>query len=445
MAYKSGHIYIVDHEPTDEEVAGFAKPVEFYVGSNGKYYSILFDKNGNKYVQDASKVVTGFIKIGEISQIGRIITIGVHPSGFNHWRINGVDVTTENPSILEIEPVADGKFRVDYIVGNSGGGLFILPGVEGKYPIEINPLDYSSFAFFQRVLVTPDGLGVGAGGSSQNTTYQTIQSGSSTNFSIDYDGVMTRFRIVTNIDVPKTLLSINFDEETDKALEFQIFNDTNLNINVPASASLGLRKGFSLNTPFAILPKSYALLKYNPDADLLEFWKVNSSGFALPITGNTGDVLEKDPTAVSGAKWTGTLRANLDAEIVNRAIGDANLQTQVNTNNTAIADLNVHSIAITTSSSITTDTTDANGKSQNGREVAIKNGVNAINITCELTSSANFLASYTKEGSAAITVVAGAGATLYQTDGANVINGIKGSTFCIKRSGNEFQLQVSNR
>ena len=59
------------------------------------------------------------------------------------------------------------------------------------------------------VIALQDILGVGAGGSSQNTTYQTIQSGSSTNFSIDYNGVMTRFRIVTDIDVPKTLLSIN--------------------------------------------------------------------------------------------------------------------------------------------------------------------------------------------------------------------------------------------
>lgn len=146
------------------------------------------------------------------------------------------------------------------------------------------------------------------------------------------------------------------------------------------------------------------------------------------------------------------LDADLDTEIVNRALGDSDLQSQITTeknrNDTQdgqITDLYVHSIAITTTTSITTDTTDANGRTQNGREVAIKNGVNAINLTCELTSPANFVASYTKEGSAAITVLAGAGTTLYQTDGTNVINGIKGSTFCIKRSGNEFQLQISNR
>ena len=146
------------------------------------------------------------------------------------------------------------------------------------------------------------------------------------------------------------------------------------------------------------------------------------------------------------------LQNQIDAETVNRAIGDSALDGKITTEKNrndaqdlAITDLYVHSIAITTTTSITTDTTDANGRVQNGREVAIKNGVNTINLTCEITSPANFVASYTKEGSAAITVLAGAGTTLYQTDGTNVINGIKGSTFCIKRSGNEFQLQISNR
>lgn len=140
------------------------------------------------------------------------------------------------------------------------------------------------------------------------------------------------------------------------------------------------------------------------------------------------------------------LQIALDAEIVNRALADNNLQNQINTNNTAIADLNIHSIEITTgATSITTNTTDSDGRTQNGREVAIKNGVNAINITCEISSSAKFLASYTKEGSGPITILAGTGATKYESDGTNVVNGIKGSTFCIKRSGNEFQIQISNR
>ncbi len=161
MAYKSGHIYLIDHEPTAQELGSFAKPVQFDICSNGQFYSILYDKAGNKFIQNQSKIVTGFIKIGEIVQNENHITIGVHPSGFNHWRINGVDVTTAQAAVLEVDPVADGEFRIDWIVGNSAGGLFILPGEAGKIPLKPNPLDYPSFAFFTEVLVTPDGLGGG--------------------------------------------------------------------------------------------------------------------------------------------------------------------------------------------------------------------------------------------------------------------------------------------
>jgi hypothetical protein len=161
MAYKSGHIYLIDHEPTAQELGSFAKPVQFDICGNGQFYSILYDKAGNKFIQNQSKIVTGFIKIGEIVQNANQITIGVHPSGFNHWRINGVDVTTGQAAVLEVDPVADGEFRIDCIVGNSAGGLFILPGEAGKIPLKPNPLDYPSFAFFTEVLVTPDGLGSG--------------------------------------------------------------------------------------------------------------------------------------------------------------------------------------------------------------------------------------------------------------------------------------------
>lgn len=161
MAYKSGHIYLIDHEPIGAELATFAKPVQFDICDNGLYYSILYDKNGNKFVQNQNKVVTGFIKIGQIVQDENHISIGVHPSGFNHWRINGVDITTAQAAVLEVDPVADGEFRIDWIVGNSAGGLFILPGEAGKIPLKPNPLDYPSFAFLTEVLVTPDGLGGG--------------------------------------------------------------------------------------------------------------------------------------------------------------------------------------------------------------------------------------------------------------------------------------------
>jgi hypothetical protein len=102
-------------------------------------------------------------------------------------------------------------------------------------------------------------------------------------------------------------------------------------------------------------------------------------------------------------------------------------------------------ITISTAVSITTDTPDSNGLLQNGRNTMISNGANAINLTCNTASAANFVASYTKLGSAAITFVQGAGTTLVLLDGTAVLNGAVGSTACLTRTGNTYYLQISNR
>jgi hypothetical protein len=102
-------------------------------------------------------------------------------------------------------------------------------------------------------------------------------------------------------------------------------------------------------------------------------------------------------------------------------------------------------ITITTSANITTDNLDVNSLSQNGRNVMINNGASAINLTVETTSTANFCASYTKLGSAAITFTQGSGTTLVQMDGTAVLNGAVGSTACLTRTGNTYYLQISNR
>jgi hypothetical protein len=164
--------------------------------------------------------------------------------------------------------------------------------------------------------------------------WKDINTGSTSSFSISYSDSSTRFRINTTTDIPKTLTDILFSAETGRAVEFIIFNNTNLNVKLDQKDTDGLRKGFSaLNMPFIILPKSEAMLKYNPQTNLIEAWKVNTPGFAYPAVGNNGDVLEKDSTSSSGAKWSNRLTAaqtGLDAEIVNRAIADTNLQTQIN-------------------------------------------------------------------------------------------------------------------
>lgn len=101
-------------------------------------------------------------------------------------------------------------------------------------------------------------------------------------------------------------------------------------------------------------------------------------------------------------------------------------------------------ITITTTISITTNTLDSGSLEQNGRNVMISNGINAINITCETSSTASFIASYTKLGSASITFVAGAGTTLVLRTGTAVLSGQAGSSALLTRTGNTYYLQVNN-
>jgi hypothetical protein len=72
----------------------------------------------------------------------------------------------------------------------------------------------------------------------------------------------------------------------------------------------------------------------------------------------------------------------------------------------------------------------------------IDNGVNAINIT--VNGGTDFLASYLKHGTGAITFVQGAGRTLTQVDATSVLSGVVGSTATISSVGTIDYLRISN-
>lgn len=99
-------------------------------------------------------------------------------------------------------------------------------------------------------------------------------------------------------------------------------------------------------------------------------------------------------------------------------------------------------IKITTSVSITTATL-GSGLSQQGRNVVIDNGVNAINLTVDGTDG--FCSSYLKHGTGAITFVQGSGRTMVQVDGTAVLNGAVGSTAVISSVGTTDYLMISNK
>lgn len=141
------------------------------------------------------------------------------------------------------------------------------------------------------------------------------------------------------------------------------------------------------------------------------------------------------------------LNTDLDTEIVNRALADTNLQNQLNTANLLIADLQATQITITTTSSITTDTlSTVNSRAQNGKNVIIDNGVNAINLQCLPTSPASFCASYSRLGSGAVTITAGSGVTVEEvySGSGKVCNGAIMSSFTLERVGTKFYLKLNN-
>ena len=100
-------------------------------------------------------------------------------------------------------------------------------------------------------------------------------------------------------------------------------------------------------------------------------------------------------------------------------------------------------ITITTSTSITAATLDANGVSQNGKNVILNNGATPINFTINAPLTTSFM----KGGTGAITFLAGAGRTLVAVDvttPAATLNGIVGSTATITSVGTTDYLRISN-
>ena len=91
---------------------------------------------------------------------------------------------------------------------------------------------------------------------------------------------------------------------------------------------------------------------------------------------------------------------------------------------------------------ITTDTLDANGLQQQGRNVIINNGVNPISITVK--GGIINIITYTKFGTGEISFVQGEGRTLTQVDGTAILNGVVGSTATLVSIGTIDLLRISN-
>jgi len=99
-------------------------------------------------------------------------------------------------------------------------------------------------------------------------------------------------------------------------------------------------------------------------------------------------------------------------------------------------------VTVTTAVSFNTELPSDGGYSQNGKNVLIQNGTNAINITVGAT--ANGVYSFQKEGTGAITFLASSGKTIHPVDATAIMNGAVGSTATASVVGNKISLRISN-
>ena len=393
-----------------------------------------------------SVVTSEVITLGTVSLTDNVLNLAVHSSGANKVRVKGKTITRTFENNWNTTPIADNGVKVirGYAVRNEDD-FFISEGEElPEFTLPEIPEDaLEIFKITMRssgnvIEQTETGLKYIAEDGWRNILLTEDLTVLPYNFDLK-SSYWINSRVANPVigGIHNGVIDRN-DSPTWDGKEFWLFNNTGGDLLLdPENVTAIDDYLFSDKLmPLTIKNNNAVLLKLKDN--VIEIMQ-GGGGASFPVSGNDGDVLIKSGT---NALWSNRLNIaenEIDTEVVNRAIADNTLQNQINI-------LGVHNIKITTSASITTNTlSTTNNYDQNGRNVVISNGVNAINLTCEISSDAKFVASYTKIGSAAITFTAGTGATLVQVDGTAILNGAVGSTACLTRDGNNYYLQISNR
>lgn len=252
------------------------------------------------------------INIGLIEVTANNVKINVHESGSNKVRINGQIIERSFVNNLPFTAVSEGNKFLRIVARNEPGLFFLKQSAESDEPQE--PTLGAGEIHVRLILVTPDGSYIdpqllNGFKTKSEDTWKTEFPNKLGNFALNYTDERTCFSLETQTPsaTTKTLQLVNFGVETTRDVQFTIKNNTLGSVVIPALASDGLLKGFVDNTPFTIPSKGTVFAKYNHVRNIVEILKAGStvdlSGYAT--------------------------QAGLDAEIVNRAAADSNLQTQI--------------------------------------------------------------------------------------------------------------------
>jgi hypothetical protein len=241
---------------------------------------------------------------------------------------------------------------------------------------------------------------------------------------------------------------------TNTTASFTTADETKLD-KYPSTATNGkILQGNGTNYVEIDTPTGTTNLNYTPAVSNGTVTSSTGSSATIPLANgtNAGLLTAAEKTKIAGAAplasptFTGTPTTATTPAVSDNSFKLAT--TEYVDRQVGLGDPN--NINITTVTNITTESPGiAGGTSypQYGKNVMVSNGANAITITVTTATTTDFIASYTKLGTANITFVTGLGATLKGFPAGaevTVINGIAGSTALLTRTGNTFYLQVNN-
>jgi hypothetical protein len=390
-------------------------------------------------------------------------TVSIAANAFT-VRINQNVITNTAAYSTVIAPATVGFSRIDVIVANEAGSFNKVVGTEVADSIGIVPEPQILVNTLKVFFIQIDGAVIGNPKQVTSDLYVTKAeytfkkvNGTGNKAAVNVVDESLSFRFPSADSISSISVNTNAQKYLYSGKRHLLKNDrTTGTFTVFHNAGTG---NFKYNFPDGL----NLVLKVGEIAEFSLRFDVGNNGFLdyVGVSGGATDISGKEDTAnksqtietdkLSTTKY-GSVKAFYDwavAKFQLALVSGTNIRTINGNSVLGSGDIVVSAgaadpaqITITTTVSITTDTLGNLGKGQKEKNVIIDNGVNAINIT--VNGGTNFLASYLKHGTGAITFVQGTGRTLIQVDATAVLNGVVGSTATISSIGTIDYLRISN-